>query len=36
MSAKLGAKEANLAVIIATALDVTSLQQGHAFVEVSS
>lgn len=39
MSAKLGVKEANLAVIVLTAHDVPSPQQVHGFarrVEVSS
>ena len=39
MSAKLGVKEANLAVLVLTAIDVPSPQQGYGFarrVEVSS
>ena len=31
MSAKLGVKEAKLAVMILSALDVTSLRQGYGF-----
>ena len=39
MSAKLGVKEANLAVMILSALDVTSPRKGYGFarsVEVAS